>query len=56
MPKTLTTVYRNKEHQYSTTIPKILAEAMDWERGDKLRWKIQSKNALELRKVKGKRE
>jgi len=56
LAKTLTTIYKNKRDQYSTTIPKALAEAMDWEKGDKLRWKIGSKNTLEVRKVKGDEE
>ena len=51
MAKTLTTVYKNSQDQYSTTIPKALAESMDWEKGDKLRWRVNSKNALEVRKV-----
>lgn len=51
MGKTLTTVYKNSQDQYSTTIPKALAESMDWEKGDKLRWRVNSKNALEVRKV-----
>lgn len=51
MAKTLTTVYKNSQDQYSTTIPKALAEAMGWEKGDKLRWKINSKSALEVRRV-----
>lgn len=51
MAKTLTTVYKNSQDQYSTTIPKALAESMDWGKGDKLRWKVSSKNVLEVRKV-----
>lgn len=51
MGKTLTTVYKNFQDQYSTTIPKVLAESMDWGKGDKLRWKVNSKNSLEVRKV-----
>jgi len=51
MAKTLTTVYKNSQDQYSTTIPKVLAESMEWEKGDKLRWKVSSKNVLEVRKV-----
>jgi len=51
LAKTLTTVYKNEEDQCSTTIPKALAEAMGWERGDQVRWKVLSQEALEVRRV-----
>jgi|Deesub1362A_J573_1020465.scaffolds.fasta_scaffold00342_45 bifunctional DNA-binding transcriptional regulator/antitoxin component of YhaV-PrlF toxin-antitoxin module len=45
----VTTVYRNKEGQYQTTIPRGLAEAMGLEKGSKLEWMIEGKNTFKVR-------
>ena len=51
MRKTVTTIYVNENEQYSTTIPKVLAEAMNWKKGDKLRWEFLGRDMLRVRKV-----
>lgn len=40
-----------KRTQYSITIPKNLAEALDLEQGDRMDWKIASGNALRVTKT-----
>lgn len=51
MPKTTkTTVNRNSEGQYQTTIPKALGDAMDLD-GKKIEWKIESGSALKAKVV-----
>jgi len=37
--------------QYSITIPKNLAEALDLEQGDRIEWKIASGNSLRVTKA-----
>lgn len=51
MPKTnKTAVTKNSNGQYTTTIPKALAEAMDLE-GKKLEWEVRSGEKLEARVI-----
>jgi len=45
----VTTVYKNKEGQFQTTIPRPLAEALGLKKGDKLKWEVDGKNVLKVR-------
>jgi bifunctional DNA-binding transcriptional regulator/antitoxin component of YhaV-PrlF toxin-antitoxin module len=52
MPKTKTTISVNRQEQYQVTIPKALAQAMGFKKGDKVEWIVGSADALIMRKVK----
>lgn len=51
MPETTkTTVNRNKNGQYQTTVPKALGDALDLD-GKKVVWKVESARALKMEVV-----
>jgi bifunctional DNA-binding transcriptional regulator/antitoxin component of YhaV-PrlF toxin-antitoxin module len=56
MPKTRTTISVNRQLQYQVTIPKALAEAMGFKKGDKVEWGVISADSLVMRKVKVREE
>jgi len=45
-------IWENKNGQRFVTIPKPIAEVMDWESGDEVVWKVMGRDMLKLVKVK----
>lgn len=45
-----TKVGQQKNSQYQTTIPKTLADAKGWRKGDDLEWTLEGSNVV-IRKV-----
>lgn len=44
----MVTIQQKSNGQYTVTIDKQVAEALDLEHGDKAEWKISSRNSLKL--------
>ena len=56
MPKTKTTISVNIQGQHQVTIPKALAQAMGFKKGDKVEWVVASADSLVMRKLKESQE